>query len=351
MIQRFCLQTLMVSVMLGICALCGCTSKPAPSPDWVLVIHGGAGTLDPDASPAELQAYRQSLAAALAAGSAVLSAGGSSVDAVEAAVRVMEDDPGFNAGKGAALTIDGRAELDAAIIDGSTMKAGAVTGVTTVKNPISLARMVKEKTRFILFARDGAERFADEQRVERVDNSWFVTPRRQKMLDEHKAQLQTRSSIDQPSTFGTVGALALDIQGRLAAATSTGGLTGKMFGRIGDSPLIGSGTYANAFVAVSCTGTGEQFIRHAVASTLAARIELKGESVDQAANHMIHNVLNKDDGGLIALDRHGHVAMPYSTVGMYRGVARKERSANPVGHVAIFAEQSPVIILQTPESK
>lgn len=293
------------------------------APTWTLVIHGGAGTIEPGEDEALAARYRASLARALDAGSAVLAADGSALDACEAAVRVLEDDELFNAGRGAALTRDGTAELDASIMDGSTLRCGAVAGVTTVRNPVSLARKVMENTRFILLAGNGAERFADQMGVERVENTWFITPRRRQMLDDvlKPKAVSAREEDGSASRMGTVGAVARDSKGRLAAATSTGGLTGKLPGRVGDSPQIGAGNYANAMVAVSCTGTGEQYIRHGVARGVAARMEYAKDSLEGATNYFIFTALNKDDGGLIAVDAKGNVATPFSTVGMYRGVA------------------------------
>lgn len=302
------------------------------APTWTLVIHGGAGTIEPGEDDSLAARYRDSLGRALDAGTAILAANGSALDACEAAVRVLEDNELFNAGRGGALTRDGTAELDASIMDGSTLKCGAVTGVTTVRHPITLARKVMENTRFILFSGVGAERLADQYGVERVENAWFITPRRQQMLEDllkpkavssvqcdeggHTADTQTREA-----RTGTVGAVARDSMGRLAAATSTGGLTGKLPGRVGDSPLIGSGNYANRTVAVSCTGTGEQYIRHGVARGVAARMDYAKDSLQSATDYFIFTALNKDDGGLIAVDAKGNVATPFSTVGMYRGVA------------------------------
>lgn len=317
------------------------TSAPAtPTSDqplrWALAIHGGAGTIEPTDDPELARAYRESLRRALDAGADVLAAGGSALDACEAAVRILEDDELFNAGRGAALNREGIAELDAAIMDGATLRAGAVTGVTTVRNPIRLARRVMSDTRHILIAGPGAERFADATGLERVDNSWFVTPRRRKMLDD-ALLAEPRAAIHSEAfsaRFGTVGAVARDTSGRLAAATSTGGLTAKLPGRVGDAPLIGAGTYADARVAISCTGTGEQFIRHGVARGIASRVELLDEPVDAAASHFIHSVLNPDDGGLIAIDAAGRVATPFSTIGMYRGIA----DSTGRRHVAIWKD-------------
>lgn len=291
--------------------------------NWTLVIHGGAGTIEPGEDDALAARYRESLGKALDAGTAVLAANGSALDACEAAVRVLEDDELFNAGRGGALTRDGTAELDASIMDGSTLKCGAVTGVTTVRHPVTLARKVMENTRHILFAGAGAERLADQYGVERVENAWFITPRRRQMLEEMlnpKAVSACEADVN-AARMGTVGAVARDSAGRLAAATSTGGLTGKLPGRVGDSPLIGAGNYANATVAVSCTGTGEQYIRHGVARGVAARMDYAKDTLESATNFFIFTALNKDDGGLIAVDAKGNVATPFSTVGMYRGMA------------------------------
>lgn len=322
----------MAAVLVGCASGSGARTAPTSAgnaavrestPSWTLVIHGGAGTIEPGEDPALEARYRESLARALDAGTAVLRADGSAMDACEAAIRVLEDDELFNAGRGAALTRDGTAELDASIMDGSTLKCGAVTGVTTVRHPVSLARKVMENTRHILFAGAGAERLADQYGVERVENTWFVTPRRRQMLDELLQPKTTTSrgvSANEPR-MGTVGAVARDSKGRLAAATSTGGLTGKIPGRVGDSPLIGAGNYANATVAVSCTGTGEQYIRHGVARGVAARMDYAKDSLQGATDYFIFTALNKDDGGLIAVDAKGNVATPFSTVGMYRGIA------------------------------
>lgn len=322
-----------------------CSTSPHTDPPpasgqltWALVVHGGAGTLDRTDDPALIAAYRASLKTALEEGKRRAEAGESALDVAEAVVRILEDNELFNAGRGAALTEKGRAELDASIMDGSTLKAGAVASITTVKNPVSLARKVMEKTRHVLLAGDGAEQFATTVGVQRVPNEYFITPRRQKMLEEYLKEQKSGTGLSpsvpiaadgagasahawSPMKFGTVGCVVRDKAGNLAAATSTGGLTGKKYGRIGDSPIIGAGCYANKTVAVSCTGTGEQFMRHVVARSLAARMELKGETVKQAADYMIFTELTKDDGGLIAVDAAGNIALPYSSEGMYRAAA------------------------------
>lgn len=310
----------------------------AASASWAIAIHGGAGTLERSDDPALAAAYRASLTKALEEGKRRAAAGERAVDIAEVVVRMLEDDELFNAGRGAALTELGRAELDASIMDGSTLQAGAVTGVTTVKNPVSLARKVMERTRHILLAGDGAEQFATTVGVERVPNEYFIIPRRQKMLQEYLNEQggggekspsapTTKHSIDSSAPlrsemkFSTVGCVVRDRAGNLAASISSGGLTGKKYGRIGGAPIIGAGCYANKTVAISCTGTGEQFMRHVVARSIAARMELAVESVQQAADYLIFSTLNRDDGGLIAVDAAGNVAMPYSSDGMYRAAA------------------------------
>ncbi len=319
-------MTLSVLMVFAAVVLCGCASDAGGQRDaigWAIAIHGGAGAIQKGEAPELEPRYRQSLRRVLDEGKRRLAAGEPAIDVCEALVRVLEDDELFNAGRGAVLTERGEVELDAAIMDGSTLRAGAVAGVRTVRHPIALARLVSQRTTHVLLIGDGAEAFANEAGVERVPNDWFITPRRRGQLEkelQRRAESKTAAAtLD--ARFGTVGVVALDRSGRLAAATSTGGMTGKRPGRVGDAPLIGSGTYANATVAVSCTGTGEQFIRHSVASGIAARMELAGEKVERAAEHFIMRVLDRGDGGLIALDRHGRIAMPYSSAGMYRAAA------------------------------
>jgi L-asparaginase / beta-aspartyl-peptidase len=290
----------------------------------VMAIHGGAGVIRrTDMSPQMEREYREGLAQALEAGSRVLAAGGPSVDAVVAAVCVMEDSPLFNAGRGAAFTEDGLNELDAAIMDGATLRAGAVTLVTRVKNPVKLAKVVMERTRHVMFGGAAAEALARAHELEIVGTDYFFTQRRWDALQKIKsaASAQRQEAVAEADKHGTVGAVALDCDGNLAAATSTGGYTNKMTGRIGDSPIVGAGTYANnATVAVSATGQGEYFIRAVAAHTLSALMEFRGWNVEQAAEHVIRERLKAlgGTGGLIALDRNGNIAMPFSTPGMYR---------------------------------
>lgn len=290
------------------------------------VIHGGAGTIDRDQmAPEKEKEYRAGLEQALKKGYEILLRGGSSLDAVETAVRFLEDDPNFNAGKGAVFTSAGENELDASIMDGKTLKAGAVGGVKRIKNPISLARLVMEKSPHVMLDCSGAEDFAKEQGIELVDPKYFFTRRRWDELQREKATKQGGSAgtphFVSDDSHGTVGAVALDQNGNLAAATSTGGTTNKRPGRIGDSPIIGAGTYANnATCAVSGTGDGEYFIRAVVGHEVSALMQYRGLSVTEAADAAIKKVGELGGtGGLIAIDHEGHVAMPFNTSGMYRG--------------------------------
>jgi L-asparaginase / beta-aspartyl-peptidase len=299
-----------------------------------LAIHGGAGVIDKD-TPAEKKAqYVQGLSIALRAGQEGLARGDSALDVCERVVRILEDNPLFNAGKGAVYTENERHELDASIMDGSTLACGAIAGVQTIKNPISLARLVMERSGHVLLVGDGAEAFASQMqplpeaagRIERVPNSYFDTPARhealRKKLEERGSQLPPSLTDRTPDYRGTVGCVALDIRGNLAAATSTGGMTAKRWGRVGDSPIIGAGCYAdNRTCAVSCTGTGEEFIRHGVARTIANLIEMRGLSARDAATEVVHRRLQPDDGGVIIVSRTGEIAMVFSTIGMFRGAA------------------------------
>lgn len=304
------------------------SSSPSKGAEPVIVIHGGAGTITrANMTPEREREYRTALTNALRSGYAVLAAGGSSLDAVETAVRSMEDSPLFNAGKGAVFTHEGRNELDASIMDGRTRQAGAVAAVTIIRNPISAARAVMEKSPHVMMVGRGAELFATQQGLAIVDPSYFWTERRWKALQEEL--LKEKKVSDYRPTgemkFGTVGAVALDRHGNLAAATSTGGMTNKRFGRVGDSPIIGAGTFAdNKTCAVSATGHGEFFIRYSVAYDIAALMEYRGLSVRAAADEVIHKKLKGvgGEGGVIALDANGNYAMSFNSDGMYRGVMR-----------------------------
>jgi beta-aspartyl-peptidase (threonine type) len=303
---------------------------------WSLAIHGGAGVIERgDLSAAKEAAYRAGLDAALAAGSKVLDGGGTSLDAVEAAIRVLEDNPLFNAGKGAVFTAEGRNELDASIMDGATRRAGAVAGVTRTRNPISLARAVMEKSPHVMLAREGADQFSVEQNLPQVDAEYFRTEERWRQLLQWRRD--RAAELDRTHTRGTVGAVALDVNGHVAAGTSTGGMTGKRWGRIGDSPVLGAGTYAaDGVCAVSATGSGEYFIRSSAARQLCDRIAWRADAVQDAARATIVDIGNLGgDGGLIAIDGAGRVAFAMNTSGMYRGWAS---SAQPA-RTAIYSNE------------
>jgi len=294
-----------------------------------LVIHGGAGTIErSNMAPEKEREYRAGLERALTAGYEILKRGGSSLDATEAAVRVLEDDPHFNAGRGSVFTSAGTNEMDASIMDGKTLKAGAVGSVQHIRNPINLARLVMEKSPHVMLDCAGAEAFAKANGIELVDQKYFFTQERWDALQKMKAAEKQRASGDGKSFIitdqdrhGTVGAVALDQEGNLAAATSTGGTTNKMPGRIGDTPVIGAGTYANnRTCAVSCTGDGEYFIRTAAAHEVSALMEHAGMKLQQAAQTALDTVKQLGGtGGLIAIDRNGEIALPFNTNGMYRG--------------------------------
>jgi L-asparaginase / beta-aspartyl-peptidase len=295
---------------------------------WTIVIHGGAGgPVKGTMSEEKEKMYLDRLNEALKLGSTILSDGGNSLDAVETVVRFMEDCPLFNAGKGAVLNENGKAELDASIMDGLTGMAGAVAGVTTIKNPVTAARAVMEKTAHVMLAGRGAEDFAEKMGLSMVDPSYFLTPERLESWKKWKSKEPSgdKESPAEKEKKGTVGAVALDQKGNLAAATSTGGRMGKMAGRVGDSPIIGAGTYANnKTCAVSATGHGEYFIRNVVAYDLSALMEYRGISVEEAGKLIILKKLaeQKAEGGLIAVDKEGNITMPFNTNAMFRGYAR-----------------------------
>lgn len=278
-------------------------------------------------------AYREALQAALDAGTKVLRDGGAALDAVTAVITRLEDDPKFNAGRGAVFTWDGSHELDASIMDGRTRAAGAVAGVTTVRHPILLAREVMENSPHVMLAGEGAEQFAQENGLELVPNDWFSTDARREALERLKAE--NLSALDVDIKFGTVGAVALDSQGNVAAGTSTGGMTGKRWGRIGDAPIIGAGTYAdNRACAVSATGWGEYFIRVGVAHEICARMRLQGTAPQQAADAVMQEVKDLGgDGGVILVTPAGEAVFSFNTGGMYRGRA----DSSGMNEVAIFA--------------
>ncbi|HYB63681.1 MAG TPA: isoaspartyl peptidase/L-asparaginase [Steroidobacteraceae bacterium] len=321
---------LLTSLVPGVAAALLAAPLPAAEHPIVLVIHGGAGVIERSRMTAEREAsYRAGLAAALDAGYAVLERGGAALDAVGAAVRTMEDDPQFNAGRGAVLNHDGLCELDAAIMDGSGPRAGAVAELHHVKNPVELARLVMDKSPHVLLVGPGAEEFALEQGVTLVPESYFITPQRVRELEEEKRAAASRAPTaplpirpQAPRGMGTVGAVALDVQGHLAAATSTGGITNKLYGRVGDTPIIGAGTYASESCAVSGTGQGEFYIRQVVAYDICAMMQYQHLSLAKAVETMMHDKLQRSggEGGVIALDRDGNYAMDFNSAGMHRGV-------------------------------
>ncbi|MGE0044370.1 MAG: isoaspartyl peptidase/L-asparaginase family protein [Hyphomonadaceae bacterium] len=336
-------------------ALASCASAQpaqAPAPRWSIALHGGAGVIErANLDPQTEAAYRAALQEALEIGGAILEEGGSALDAVEAAIHRMEDDPLFNAGRGAVFTADGVNELDASIMDGRSRSAGAVARVTRTRHPISLARAVMEHSPHVMLSGEGADAFARERGLEQVSPSYFFTERRWRQME---AVLRSRNEPIPPRPegapreegalllddhqFGTVGVVARDAQGNVAAGTSTGGTTAKRWGRIGDSPIIGAGTYAqNGVCAVSATGTGEYFIRLSVARTICALMELRGLSAQAAADQVIQRDLTaiEGDGGVIVIDGQGRAAWSMNTSGMYR--ARLEAGGAPI--VQIFADE------------
>ena len=307
----------------------GATAVVAEEPHWAIVIHGGAGVITRDRLTPEAEAeYRGMLQTALDTGAAVLAGGGTALDAIERTIHVMEECPLFNAGKGAVFTHEGRNEMDASIMDGSNLAAGAVAGVTDIKSPISAARKVMEASPHVLLAGKGASEFAAGQGLEIVDPSYFYTEERYQQL---------RKALDKDK-FGTVGCVVLDLHGNIAAGTSTGGMTDKRWNRIGDTPIIGAGNYANnSTCAVSATGHGEFFIRYTVAHDISALMEYKGLTLDSAARLVVKEKLVKagGSGGVIAIDRKGNISMPFNSEGMYRGYRTSEGAAG----IFIFADE------------
>lgn len=320
------------------------SAQQKPMENYALAIHGGAGTILKENMTSELEKqYTEKLNEALKAGYDVLEKGGTAMDAVVASIKVMEDSPLFNAGKGAVFANDGTNSMDASIMDGKTGKAGAVAGVKTIRNPIEAARAVMEKSPHVMLAGEGADKFARQQGLKTEDPKYFFDQKRweqfQKLKKEDDIKLDHSSDtsgsiLDINPTdekFGTVGCVALDKYGNLAAGTSTGGMTNKKWGRVGDSPIIGAGTYANnKTCAVSCTGHGEYFIRNVVAYDVAALVEYKGMTLDAAAREVVMKKLKPQngEGGLIAIDNKGNITMPFNSAGMYRGFIKKNGLAN-----------------------
>jgi beta-aspartyl-peptidase (threonine type) len=315
-----------------------------------LVIHGGAGFVPKDSlSAADVRAYHADLNRALDAGNRILASGGSALDAVQAVVVTLEESPRFNAGKGAVFNAKGGHELDASIMEGHTRRAGAVAGVTTIRNPIKLARTVMEHSAHVMLAGAGAEAFADSRpEIERVPNSWFDTEPRRRALEKAQREEATKGKgsalgeptdardDDAPRYFGTVGAVALDRHGHIAAATSTGGMTNKKWGRVGDSPVIGAGTWADEGCGVSGTGWGEFYIRYAVAHDICARVAYRGDTLAAAAEEVVNKLVPTagGDGGAIALDRDGNIAMPFNSGSMFRGWIKPDGSRGTAIHEA-----------------
>ena len=325
-------------------ALVSCQEGKSEQPEqkFVMVIHGGAGTIEKESmTPEKEKAYTDALTQALQAGYAQIKDGKSSLDAVQFAINVMENSPLFNSAKGAVFTHDGKNELDASIMDGATLKAGAVAGVSNLKHPINAARVVMEKSEHVMMVGRGAEKFAAANGCDTVPPSYFFTQERwdqlQRTIEEEKGNTTGYRNFDPRNSrisgvsekdkkFGTVGAVALDKNGNLAAGTSTGGMTNKKYGRVGDSPIIGAGTYCNnATAGISCTGWGEYYIREVAASRLSALMELKKLSVQDAARQVIEEIGKMGgDGGIIGLDKNGSVAMEFNTSGMYRGTVDED---------------------------
>jgi len=316
---------------------------------FAIAIHGGAGTIEKARfTPEKEAAYRAKLTESVEAGYAILEKGGTSLDALTASINILENSPFFNAGKGAVYTHDETHEMDASIMDGKNRQAGAVAGVKHIENPINLARLVMDESVHVMLSGDGAETFAKSQGVGLVDNTIFDTDHRYKSLQRAKAKMEkakqqnkdyqaAHQSLEVEYKVGTVGAVALDKFGNIAAGTSTGGMTNKRYGRIGDSPVIGAGTFAdNASCAVSATGHGEYFIRYNVAADICARVQYQGKSIEQAGKEVIHDVLMPigGTGGVIIIDTKGNISLPFNTKGMYRA----SKSANQATYVGIFKD-------------
>ena len=335
----------LIYILLTVCSSSLFAQQAAPNNTsntgkYVLAIHGGAGTLNKSQFTPALEAkYKSGLDSALLVGNAILEKGGTALDAVEATVKVLENNPLFNAGKGAVFTNEGVNELDAAIMDGKTLAAGSIAGVRTIKNPITAARAVMEKSDHVMLSGKGAEQFAKQQKLELVDNSYFNTEFRYEALQRAKQALapqphQAAVPYDPAWKMGTVGAVAIDRKGNLAAATSTGGMTAKRYGRIGDAPIIGAGNFAdNTSCAVSATGHGEFFIRYQVASDICARVKYQGISAAKAADQVIQQELAKvgGTGGVILIDHKGDVSWSFNTEGMYR--AKKTETGSTITQI------------------
>lgn len=329
-------------LMIAVLMMMSCTQNQQGNTDmqkkdWALVLHGGAGVISKDLPDSVKQGYMDDLDEALGIGEEVLQNGGTAMDVVEQVINYLEDNPKFNAGKGAVFTHEGAHELDAAFMVGNTRNAGTITGVKTVKNPISLARMVMEESKHVMFAGEGAEEFADEMEVERVNQDYFYTEKRyrawKRALEEESEEAQ--SSLIRPGPeqgnefwdghkFGTVGCVAVDREGNIVAGTSTGGMTNKMFGRVGDVPIVGAGTYASEVVAVSMTGWGEKIMRAVSGHTVSSYMKFRDASLQEAGSYLLNDVLDPGDAGMIAVDKNGNTYMNMNTQGMFRGKVDSE---------------------------
>ena len=332
-------------ILLGIILVFGCNDNNIKRNEFGIVIHGGAGALKPGLyTPEEETEYKNKLKDALDVGYSVLSEGGSALDAIEKTIKILEDSPLFNAGKGAVFTSSGTNELDAAIMDGKTLNAGTVARVTKVKNPITLAREVMINSPHVMLVGDGAEIFAEEQGLEIVDPSYFRTEKRWESLQKAKQNELKKDNANLTSDnpdhkFGTVGCVALDKAGNLAAGTSTGGMTNKKYGRVGDVPIIGAGTYANNnSCAISATGWGEFFIRLTVAKDISALMEFKNLSINSAADEVINKKLENlgGNGGVIGIDKMGNITMTFNSDGMFRGY----KTSNGESFIGVFTENN-----------
>lgn len=312
------------------CAEKGEHQQDTTKKEWAIVLHGGAGTISKNLPDSVKQRYMDDLSEALSIGEEALKNGDSSLDVVEKVINYLEDNPRFNAGKGAVFTHEGTHELDAAIMVGNTRQAGAITGVTTVKNPISLARLVMENSRHVMFAGEGAEEYADETDVERVNQEYFYTEKRYESYkraiegDSQSGLIKKTKVHWEDEKYGTVGCVVLDNNGMLVAGTSTGGMTNKRYGRVGDVPVIGAGTYASEVVAVSMTGWGEKIMRAVSGHTVSSYMKFKDTSLKEAGDYLLNAVLDPNDAGMIAVDRYGNMYMDMNTGGMFRAMADSE---------------------------
>lgn len=304
--------------------------QEAVQKDWAIVMHGGAGTISKDLPDSVKQGYMNDLDEALSIGEEALANGEPALDVVEKVINYLEDNPKFNAGKGAVFTHEGAHELDAAIMLGNTREAGTITGVKTVKNPISLARHVMENSDHVMFSADGAEEYADQTDVERVDQDYFYTEKRYEALqralenDDEASLVGPENTFWEEQKYGTVGCVVLDQDGNIVAGTSTGGMTNKKFGRVGDVPIIGAGTYASDVVAVSMTGWGERIMRAVSGHTVSSYMKFNEASLQEAGDYLLNDVLEPGDAGMIAVDNYGNMYMNMNTSGMFRGMSNSE---------------------------